>query len=242
MQKINILDVLSSLQGTMFMGIDFETTATLTGGKSNPFQGRVTKRVTNASVMAFANKYVNGYEAMVKRRLKDEGKDADNFVLGPRAWGTRVDGLPLVTHNDSVYLDVIFSHSGDTEYLVDGVVTDPATITGLKASEVSGEQGGLDNKVVIRTINLENVRTIRANKQTFSGEFFYDQNQQPNVVATPVVRLSDQVLSLLNGTTSTIQPGSDLTHDEIFKLIEVNNQLRGLIDNWLNQALSGKTV
>lgn len=216
-QRHNICHILASLNGASFMGIDFETVPKLSGGKANTFMGRVTKRTEGASVMVFANKYVNGYEAMVRRRLTQEGKDADNFVLGPRTWGTRIDGMPLVEHKGEIYLDAIFMKSGESTYLVDGTLTPAASITGLTESTASGEQGGLDNKVIIRTISLGNVKSIRAGGQTYTGEFYYDPNEALVPVADDTTHLlaSATNASRLHDSIRQIQSGGAVQHDLI---------------------------
>jgi hypothetical protein len=151
----------AALTGGTFVGMDTETVVTLKGGKRNPQQGRVTKVMTGATVMSFSNTNGSAYDAMVKRRLAAEGKDPDSFELGPRAWGERVAGTPFVTHKGDHYLEVIFMKAGAVQYRLDGVQVAASEIEGLPEQR-EGEQGGLDNKVVIRTFKLENVTALRA--------------------------------------------------------------------------------
>jgi len=159
---MNIRDIINNnLNGVTFIGIDTLTPVKLTGGKSNPLQGRVTKRVTGSNVMVFQNKSVNGYDAMVRRRLMQEGKDPESFVLGERKWGVRESGTPFVTHNGKDYLEVIFLSPGTSEYLVDGQPYD-GQINGLPVRQ-EAEQGGLNNKVFIRTYTVENITAITIN-------------------------------------------------------------------------------
>jgi hypothetical protein len=142
----------------------------LQGGQGNPQQGRVTKRMTGAQIMVFQNRNVNGYEAMVRRRLTAEGKNPDSFQLGQRAWGTRVPDMPIVEHikdgHVKYYLEVIFLRPGRTEYLLDGVPVPEAQIQGLAARE-EGQQGGLDNRVIIRTFAADSVTEVRVNGQVY---------------------------------------------------------------------------
>ena len=162
----NIIE--QNLAGATFLTIDTLTPVKLTGGKSNPLQGRVTKLVTGSNVMVFQNKNINGYDAMVKRRLEKEGKDPGSFVIGPRAWGEREDGMPFVHHNGKMYLEVIFMSAGDVEYLVDDLPY-VGNIQGLPVS-TEGHQGGLDNKVIIRTYTIENVVAITINHKRFERD------------------------------------------------------------------------
>lgn len=172
---LNFADILKVVQGTGFVGIDTETVVPLLGGKGNPHQGRVTKRVTGSNVMVFQNKFVNGYDALVRRRLESEGKDATNFVLGPRKWGTRIQGLPLVQHEKDGqvkwYFEVIFINAGDVEYFLDGQPIAKSDIQGLKDAPEESEQGGLTNKVIIRTYAIDSIRSLRINHNNYNGPF-----------------------------------------------------------------------
>jgi hypothetical protein len=170
MHYAQLVQVFSQVNGASFVGLDSLTEVKLLGGKKNPQQGRVTKRMTGAQIMVFQNKNVNGYEAMVHRRLTAEGKNPATFELGERAWGTRVPNMPIVEHlKDGVvkyYLEVIFLSAGTTEYLLDGQVVPAAQIQGLEARG-EGAQGGLDNKVIIRTFAADSVTEVRVNGQVF---------------------------------------------------------------------------
>ena len=173
----NMLDVLGSLSGASFMAIDTEVVVPLTGGRKNPMKDRVTKRTTGSRVQVFQNKKINGYDAMVKRRLEAEGKDPGSFVIGPRVWGERIPLMPVVVHNSECYLEVIFLQAGTTEYFLDGKSIDKKDIIGLKESGAGGEQGGLSEeaKVVIRTYKFDSIRQIRHDHQVWNGPFFYEE-------------------------------------------------------------------
>jgi hypothetical protein len=154
-------EAFKSLAGGTFVGMDTLTSVTLTGGKKNPQQGRVTKRMTGATVMCFSNTNGSAYDAMVKRRLEAEGKDPATFELSPRAWGNRIVGTPFVEHKGAHYLEVIFLRAGAVRYLLDGKEVDISEIDGLPEKR-EGEQGGLENKVVIRTFALDSIVALRA--------------------------------------------------------------------------------
>lgn len=159
-------DLMAQVNGSTFISIDTITDVKLTGGKKNPFQGRVTKRTTGSTVMVFQNKTTNAYENMVKRRLEQEGKSQDDFVLGPRMWGTRIENTPFVEHNGQLYLEVIFLKAGKSELLVDGQQY-TGEIEGLPAEREESEQGGLSNKVIIRTFKVGSIKAITINKQRY---------------------------------------------------------------------------
>lgn len=71
-QTHNIRTVLSALRGVSFIGLDQETQVKLKGGKGNPMQGRVTKRVIGSTVLIAANKNTNTYQNMVRNRIAGE--------------------------------------------------------------------------------------------------------------------------------------------------------------------------
>jgi hypothetical protein len=156
------------LNGATFISLNTLTEETLAGGRKNPFQGRVTKRTIGSNVMLFANKYVNGYEAMVKRRLEQEGKDCSSFELSPRTWGTRLANEPFIEHKGQHYLEVIFKKAGVSTYYVDGQEFPAALIHGLKVNAPEGAQGGLENKVIIRTYHLNSIESITIAGDTYS--------------------------------------------------------------------------
>jgi hypothetical protein len=159
--------ILENVNGASFVSIDSVTEVKLTGGKKNPFQGRVTKVVTGSSVMVFQNKKSNAYENMVKRRLEQEGKDPESFSLGERKWGSRIPETPFVEYNGNLYLEVIFLKAGKSVYLVDGQPFE-GEIQGLEKAEVSEDsQGGLNNKVVIRTYKAGSITAVRIDKQEY---------------------------------------------------------------------------
>jgi len=153
---------LDGLAGGTFVGLDTLTQVKLRGGRKNPMQGRVTKMMTGAQVMCFSNTNGSAYDAMVRRRLEQEGKDPASFELSPRAWGERVPNTSFVRHKGQVYLEVIFLRAGKTTFFLDGGEISREEIEGLDEG-AAGEQGGLENKVVIRTFALENVTALRAN-------------------------------------------------------------------------------
>jgi len=169
-QTFKISQVLENVNGASFISLDTTTVPTLKGGKKNPMQGRVRKHNTGASIMVFQNKKANAYDNMVKRRLLSEGKDPDLFKLSPRAWGTRLQGTPLVEHKGALYLEVIFLASGKTSYTLDGQPIDKDDIEGLDSNKEEGRQGGLDDKVIIRTFKLDSVDRIKIGDKQYTKD------------------------------------------------------------------------
>ncbi len=159
-KKASFIKMLGNVNGTTFIGIDAEIPVKLAGGQKNKFQGRVTEVLSHVSVMVSTNRNGNTYANMVNKRLKDEGK-RKKFKLSNRSWGTRVRGTPLITHKNNMYLQAIFLRSPTPTFLVDGKPTDASVIPGIPERKLGGKQGGLKNKVGIRTLNIEHLTAIR---------------------------------------------------------------------------------
>ena len=166
MDRNTVEAAFATLTGATFVGLDSQTTVALKGGRANPMKDRVTKLSYDNQVMCFTNSKTNAYDAMVKRRLVAEGKAADDFVLGPRAWGERIAGTPFVEHRGKLYLEVIFLRAGKSTFFLDGAEIARSDVTGLDEPTVNPEaQGGLsaDNRVVIRTFALDSIVALRVN-------------------------------------------------------------------------------
>lgn len=177
MKNYTLREIFANVNGSSFVGIDTQSVVKLKGGKKNEQQGRVTKVTVGSQVMVFTNQDQNGYENMVQRRLIEEGKDPSSFSVGPRKWGTRVEGLPIIEHTkDGVtkdYLEVIFLRPGKTTYFLDGKPIEKEDIIGLDEPEekpvelpaddevTNRGQAGLENKVVIRTYSAESILAVR---------------------------------------------------------------------------------
>lgn len=159
--------LMQQVNGSSFVAIDTVTEPTLRGGKANPMKGRVRKISTGNVVMVFQNKNSNGYENMVMKRLALEGKDPESFQIGERTWGTRIKNTPFVEHNGAQYLEVIFLKPGTTSYEFDGAPIAKEDVQGLVETQPEGEQGGLDNKVVIRTFKFESITSLTIGKHKY---------------------------------------------------------------------------
>lgn len=164
----HIIDIVKNINGNSTVGLDTETVVDLKGGKKNPQKGRVTKVTTGLRVMAFQNKNVNGYEAMVKRRLVKEGKSPSSFVLGSRRWGTRLENMPIVEHKGNYYLEVILLTPGKVEYRLDGNPIAEADIEGMPPQREKSGQGGLDDQVIICTYKVASLQAVRIDKQEYT--------------------------------------------------------------------------
>jgi len=160
--------ILSTVNGATFISMDTTTVPKLLGGKNNPMQGRIRKHNTGANIMVFQNKNAHGYDNMVKRRLEKEGKSPELFKLSPRKWGQRVPNLPIVEHKGEQYLEVIFLQSGHSSYTLDGDYIDREDIEGLNDSKPEGEQGGLSDKVIIRTFKVASIDRLKVGGKQYT--------------------------------------------------------------------------
>ena len=227
-QMYNVKTVLAALRGVSFIGLDMETVVPLKGGKKNPMQGRVTKRVTGSTVLIAQNKNTNTYQNMVRNRIAgellaeatakaDEGKGLlvdiltpaeldelsakieaaltageaerkeeaeERFEVSPRKWGERVPNTPIIRHvkagevHPSFYLDTIFLNAGKTEFFLDGQPIAEADIVGYDKpvlKEGAQIQGGLkaENQVIVRSIGLASILSIRTGGQNYAGDFYF---------------------------------------------------------------------
>jgi hypothetical protein len=177
---MTIQEQLNNFKGSQIIGIDTLTVVELTGGKSNHMQGKVKKLVEGSQVMIFKNG--KGYFNMVSRRLEQQFKelrirttiqifeaiDGKKWEPGPRQWGERVPNSPFVSHKDKTYLECIFLRPGSVKYFLDGVEIPKDQIIGLK-EKVEGEQGGLVDKVIIRTYGLDSIVRVRKSKKEILG-------------------------------------------------------------------------
>jgi hypothetical protein len=162
MEYDKLKSVIDQVRGTTFAGMDTVTEVKLKGGKKNPMQGRVTKVTRGANTMVFSTTQCSAYEDMVKRRMVKEGLDPDTFTVQKRKWGTRVGHTPFIEHNGTKYLECFFISPGKTEYQLDGTPIDPSEIQGLPDTKPSeSSQGGIEDKVVVRTFKLDSIQAIR---------------------------------------------------------------------------------
>lgn len=176
---LTLEQILADINGAEFASIDTLTVVPLNktiagrGTGANPHFGRVLKRCESMSVMVYTNKKSNAYENMVKRRLLKEGQDPEQFELSARKWGVRIEDTCFIKHTkDGVekhYLEVIFmSGPKRTEYLLDGKPIAKEDIVGLREEAVNPEaQGGLEEKVILRTYGVESVKRIRTDKKEY---------------------------------------------------------------------------
>lgn len=147
MEIVEVINLLATIQGCTFAALDAET---------RPVPG-VKKITTGERVLLFTNKNCSGYENMVKRRLREAGKNPDNFVLSDLPWGERVKGTPLIEHNGKYYLQCICLDPGQSEYFIANRKVDPEY---LNLPKKRPNQGLGDNSVYVHTYALESITRL----------------------------------------------------------------------------------
>jgi len=163
--KLFLNPAVSGINGNTFVGLDTISIVKLTGGKKNPMQSSIEKCVAGSQVQVFQNKTKSAYGAMVQRRLNKEDKEI-KFELKPRTWGVRVEGTPIIEHKGEFYLEVIFIKSGNVSYLYNSKPIKKDLIEGLPVKK-EGTQGGLEDKVIIRTYKIASLSRVTINKETY---------------------------------------------------------------------------
>lgn len=165
-----------NVNGATFITIDTVTKMRL-NKTNNPHFDRVSKMTFGLNVMVFQNKTTNAYDNMVKRRLTREGKNPQDFQLSPRTWGQRIEGTCFVTHKGKYYVEVICLRSGSSEYFLDHNPINFEDIQGVPAGyRQEAHQGGLDDKVIIRTYAVDNIHSMTINGHKYEELYFDPEN------------------------------------------------------------------
>lgn len=149
MEYSQLSEILKSINGCTFASLDCET---------KPMAG-VRKVTKGESVILFTNKTGSGYEKMVKRRLKEVGKNPDDFVLGDLAWGERLPDTPVIIHKGKYYLQTVTLRPGVSDYYIGETKVDPVYL-GIKDR---GTNQGLPRgkEVLVRTYSLDSIKQIK---------------------------------------------------------------------------------
>jgi hypothetical protein len=97
-----------------------------------------------------------------------ESISGEGWKPGPRQWGERVANSPFVAHKEKEYLECIFLKPGKVKYFLDGVEISKEEVVGIKEKN-EGDQGGLIDKVIIRTYALDSIVKVRKAKKEILG-------------------------------------------------------------------------
>jgi hypothetical protein len=147
-----------NVKGTTFVSIDAVTPEKLP--KSCPIQN-VLKAQTRTGVIGF------DYESSVNRQDVREGGEGEREAKS-RKWGTTSPCRKWVSHikkgetNTVRYLQMKVEQTKNITYTSNGKTIDKSEIADfIRKPSVSSTQEGLEKQVIIRDINLANVKAIR---------------------------------------------------------------------------------
>lgn len=146
----HLLSLLKKVRGCSFASMNYKT---------EPSPG-IVKTVLGAKIILFSNSKGSGYEKMVKRRLKEMGRNPDNFVLGDLPWGVPVPDTPLLEHKGQTYLRCVILDEGEASYTINGIAVSgykPGLPPGSLTRPKTTNQGLKGNEVQARTFKLPSI-------------------------------------------------------------------------------------
>lgn len=122
--------------------------------------------------------------ALVAGEAERKEEAEERFEVKARKWGERIPNTPIIRHtkagevHPNFYLDTIFLRAGETEFFLDGKPIAEADIQGYEKpvlKEGAQIQGGLkaENQVIVRSIGLASILSIRTGGNNFAGDFYY---------------------------------------------------------------------
>lgn len=168
-----IVDVLKNVRGTTFAEISFNTKVPTAAAH----KGTIIEKRTVANVQLFnnLNAFTNAYAMAVKRSAGvDTFEPSENYF-------THTDCYSIVEHktNGKKYLFAIFNNA-KSEYVIDGepvkkedvvkFLTPSSAEKFLKIdTSVHNVANNVTHDVQVRTISLDNITHMKANKQEISA-------------------------------------------------------------------------
>lgn len=156
-----------NVRGTGFAGIDALTIEPRLKRDEAVQPGVVTKKLTGATVMIFAQEDHTAFSVQVKRRMEKEGLDPDSWESGPLLYGEWIDDTMFIVHTKkgatepTYYLRVHFVNSGKVEHFLDGKPIAKADIVNTSAPKSKGGQGGQADQIQVRNYKLDSITAIR---------------------------------------------------------------------------------
>lgn len=144
--------ILRDVRGTTAVTITALTEPDMVA-RDNPYAGRVRKRSRRNCLIGF------GYENAVNNQRLREDKDAD-FVAGPRKWGVRIAGTPIVEHKGKVYLEAKVQRVLEYRYEVDGEIVENALIEPWLRDKGAADRQELAKPVELRDFALTSITDL----------------------------------------------------------------------------------
>lgn len=140
--------ILDRVHGATFATLNTTTT---------PLPG-LKKITTGVRVLLFSNTGISGYEQMVKRRLKEAGKDPNDFVLGDLPWGERVGNTPIISYHGYYYLQTIVLSPGESHCYAGNIEVD---INDFIAPRRTNQGLSKEDEVIVSTYRLDHIDRIQ---------------------------------------------------------------------------------
>lgn len=149
MQLDDVLTFLSDINGSAFVSLSAVT-----------YPARGIRKTTTETVLVIQSAGTSGYEAMVRRRLLEAGKNPDNFVLSDLPWGERLEeGSPIIVLRDKYYLQTIFLSHGEYHYFIGETEVDPKDLALPSRRTNQGLARG--DEVLVKTYALDSIVELR---------------------------------------------------------------------------------
>lgn len=136
---------LSSRSGNTIL-LSWESTPTLTGGRKNPMQGRVTKLSTGTVTLGATGAYAI--------RKVEEGEFSSSDEVQKRPWGSRIGNTCIIEHKGAMYAEFFYEDKPHSTYFLDNVVIAKDDIIGLPVNTRK------DTKVLLSTVKAANIKIL----------------------------------------------------------------------------------
>jgi len=137
-----MLDILNNVNNK-FVILSVVSEVKLGGGKKNEMVGCVKKKYKMLVELS--------RKGMYESKMKDEVNE--DFVVGERKWGVRVDDGCIIENKGNMYVECYFKNmESEVVYYLNDVVIEKENVVGLKVNE--------RNDVGILCLKLDNIDSI----------------------------------------------------------------------------------
>jgi hypothetical protein len=130
------------------------------------------KKTNNPHLGTLKHQTLNGmvgfdYPNSNNNQLEREGKERD-FKPQPRKWGVLRSNRLFVDHKDKTYLQLQITSSSSRRFMKDGVEVNEEVIKPfLPKSYAPKTQDKLDKKIIVRDVEVSNIKSIRFKGTTY---------------------------------------------------------------------------
>jgi len=149
-----LVSILMKRKGATIVSIDADTDARLRK-KGNP-HGSCRKLTSLVGMIGW------NYSNSINNQRAREGHTG-HFTAEPRAWGTRIEGTPLVEHNGNYYLEVKVERILEVTYVrdLDGNVVDYGDIEFFLPPKRVNERAETEKNIYPTDYAIENIKRIK---------------------------------------------------------------------------------